>query len=183
MNSKADTLADLIYKAVQPAGALTAFRTYLDLYADVRAMDREKEAADRLFAGEALCQNAAPLLTLNGRNEYKFDGDEGNAEDASITASSETSNVPGNEHVFVGKGAAEKRELHDRLLAYREANGIGCLAPLVAAAKGVSQEDLRMMLGSAPMPLPKWLAVGKALDKIEKAASGADTPETAKESL
>lgn len=178
MRKRADIAAELIYAALTSSKAVSfdGFLEYLDFYADLRASDRAHSTID-----EAPCQKPAPLLTLNGRNEYKFDDDEGNAEDASITAPSETSNAPGNEHVFVGKGAAEKREIHDRLLAYREANGIGCLAPLVAAAKGVSQEDLRMMLGSAPVSLAKWLAVGRALEKIEKAAPGADTPETAKE--
>lgn len=169
MNSKADTLADLIYKAVQPAGALTAFRTYLDLYADVRAMDREKEAADRLFAGEALCQNAAPLLTLNGRNEYKFDGDEGNAEDVDDEPAAEQRKTTGNEHVFVGKGAAEKRDVYNRLIAYKESHGPGCMVTLSKATGGkITDDRLRVMAGSGCVPLNYWLLLGKTLDKIEK---------------
>jgi len=173
--TKADTVADLIYKAVHPAGTWTAFRTYLDLYADLRAMDELQEATDPALTAVPdkkplpaiapyLPPKAVPALELNdAKGEIKTD-DAGKQE-----------------HVFTGRGCAEKREIHDRLLAYREANGIGCLAPLAAAAKGVSQEDLRMMLGSAPMPLPKWTAVAAALDKIEKAAPGAGTPETAKQ--
>lgn len=170
MRSKADIAADLVFESCCAVHTTReALRERLDFYADIRAMDAPQEVP-----GPIADKKPLPAIAAYPAPELSDD-------DASITASSETSNMPGNEHVFVGKGAAEKREIHDRLLAYREANGIGCLAPLAAAAKGVSQEDLRMMLGSAPVSLAKWLAVGRALEKIEKAAPGADTPETAKE--
>lgn len=171
MRSKTDIAADLVFAALTPKKRImyADFRKYLDFYADIRAMDAPQEVPGPIADKKPLPAIAAcPAPELSDDN-------------ACPAASSETSDAPGNEHVFVGKGAAEKREIHDRLLAYREANGIGCLAPLAAAAKGVSQEDLRMMLGSAPVSLAKWLAVGRALEKIEKAAPGAGTPETANE--
>lgn len=155
---KLDAVADLIFRSVRNEPKLTRakVRDYLELYADTRDAERLTEISVAL-----------PKAVPGGVPTDK--------------AAVKAGDTKKQEHVFTGRGSAEKREIHDRLLAYREANGIGCLAPLAAAAKGVSQEDLRMMLGSAPMPLPKWIAVGKALDKIEKAAPSADTPETAKQ--
>ena len=170
MNSKADIAAELIFAALTPEKRIVYadFREYLDFYADLRAMDAPQEVP-----GPIADKKPLPAIAAYPAPELSDDN-------ACTAAPDETSDAPANEHVFTGRGGAEKREIHSRLLAYREANGIGCLAPLAAAAKGVSQEDLRMMLGSAPMSLPKWLAVGKALDKIEKAASGAGTPSAAK---
>ena len=182
MRSKTDIAADLVFAALTPEKRImyADFREYLDFYADIRAMDAPQEVPGPIADKKPLPAIAAcPAPELSDDNACP--APELSDDNACPAAPDETSDVPGNEHVFVGKGAAEKREIHDRLLAYREANGIGCLAPLAAAAKGVSQEDLRMMLGSAPVSLAKWLAVGRALEKIEKAAPGAGTPETAKE--
>lgn len=157
MNSKADTLADLIYKAVQPAGTWTAFRTYLDLYADVRAMDASQEVP-----GPIADKKPLPAIAAYPASELSDD-------DASITAPSETSNVPGNEHVFVGKGAAEKRDVYNRLIAYKESHGPGCMVTLSKATGGkITDDRLRVMAGSGCVPLNYWLLLGKTLDKIEK---------------
>ena len=67
---------------------------------------------------------------------------------------------------FAGKGAAEKRRIYNRLLEWRCANGLGCLAQL-AAPLGVTDDYLRRaMLGSVTLDLNEWLRVDAALDAV-----------------
>lgn len=57
-----------------------------------------------------------------------------------------------------------------RLQAYRQKNGVGSFAAVAkkATRAGVSAETLRMaLLGEATLTLADWVAVGKALDKLE----------------
>ena len=143
MQSKTDIAVGLIYTATQLKHVgRKEFRSYLDFYADLRALNRTDAAVQELLAEECPADDEYTIVDVTpkpAKPEIPANKDETKKQ----------------EHVFTGRGCAEKREIHDRLLAYREANGIGCLAPLAAAAKGVSQEELRMMLGSAPVPLPK----------------------------
>ena len=68
-----------------------------------------------------------------------------------------------------GRGAAEKREIYDRLTVYRAQHGLGCLAPVADATGGVvSEDELRAMLAGDRYPLAKWKVVGLALDFVEK---------------
>lgn len=161
MRTKSDIAAELIYSALT-AGKAVSFDDcleYLDFYADLRAVEMVPAAPD---------QATAPLLELNDRNEYET-ADEGSAEDIDdeVEADAEQKKTPGDEHIFTGRGAAEKRAIHSRLIEYRQAHGIGCFNELAALAYGVSADEIRGMHGAAPMPLPKWLAVGRALDVLK----------------
>ena len=52
-----------------------------------------------------------------------------------------------------GRGAAEKRAIYERLVAFRQRNGLGCFAELEKASKGkVTEAELRTMLDAAPYP-------------------------------
>lgn len=71
--------------------------------------------------------------------------------------------------------AKEKQAILERLKAYREQNGLGCL-PQLARLGGalVTTEALRDALtGAVKLPLHTWRAIGKALDKAEQ-QEGAD---------
>lgn len=66
-----------------------------------------------------------------------------------------------------GERAKEKREIRDRLIAYRAKHGLGCFNEL--ATGEVSANELRnMLLGDPPQPLSKWLAAKAALDKGDR---------------
>ena len=66
-----------------------------------------------------------------------------------------------------GIGAAEKREVFERLVAYRRQHGLGSLAAIAKAANGVVTEDeIRAMLAGDKYPLAKWKVVGSALDFV-----------------
>lgn len=70
----------------------------------------------------------------------------------------------------VGHGAREKNQILTRLIAYRKANGLGCLAKVAALAGApVTEETLRGMLtGGRKLPLSQWQQVGRALDALEQ---------------
>ena len=70
----------------------------------------------------------------------------------------------------VGYGAREKNQILTRLIAYRKANGLGCLAKVAALAGApVTEETLRGMLtGGRKLPLSQWQQVGRALDALEQ---------------
>lgn len=68
------------------------------------------------------------------------------------------------------KQAKEKQVILERLKAYREQHGLGCL-PQLARLGGavVTTEVLRDALtGAVKLPLHTWRAIGKALDKAEQ---------------
>ena len=73
---------------------------------------------------------------------------------------------------FTGKGASEKRTILARLSAYKETNGIGCLSKLADASKGkLATSTIRDMLNCGKHALPEWIALGRALDKVEGTAT------------
>ena len=71
--------------------------------------------------------------------------------------------------------AKEKQAILERLKAYREQHGLGCLPQLARlGGAGVTTEVLRDALtGAAKLPLQTWRAIGRALDKAEQ-QEGAD---------
>ena len=65
--------------------------------------------------------------------------------------------------------AQRKREILERIKAYREKNGQGCFASLEDNA-GINADLLRGLLtGETKADMATWEAVDKALDKLEKA--------------
>lgn len=65
--------------------------------------------------------------------------------------------------------AQRKREILERLKAYREKNGQGCFASLEDKA-GINANLLRGLLtGETKADMATWEAVDKALDNLEKA--------------
>lgn len=66
--------------------------------------------------------------------------------------------------------AKEKQAILERLKAYREQHGLGCLPQLARlGGAGVTTEVLRDALtGAAKLPLQTWRAIGRALDKAEQ---------------
>lgn len=69
--------------------------------------------------------------------------------------------------------AEEKRSILQRLKAYREVNGLGCLKAVArkTGTKGrINDNTLRMILtgDAAPMPIEDWRLIGKALDRLEQ---------------
>ena len=73
------------------------------------------------------------------------------------------------EATFQGKGASEKREIFERLKAYRARNGLGCLKKLAAASNGILDEDqIRTMLDGQKETLQNWKILGAALDYEER---------------
>lgn len=70
---------------------------------------------------------------------------------------------------FQGKGASEKREIFERLKAYRAERGLGCLKKLAAASNGILDEDqIRNMLDGQKETLQNWKILGAALDYEER---------------
>lgn len=68
-----------------------------------------------------------------------------------------------------GRGVLEKRAILERLLSFRQRNGLGCLAQIINAANGaVTESELYAMLAAERFPLAKWRVVGAALDHIER---------------
>lgn len=76
--------------------------------------------------------------------------------------------APAPRHI-TGRGSQEKKEIHRRLTAYREARGMGCYGPLAAAAKGkLSEDEIRMMaLGEGVFPIESWRRLRAALEEVE----------------
>ena len=66
--------------------------------------------------------------------------------------------------------AKEKQAILERLKAYREQNGLGCLPQLARlGGAAVTTEVLRDALtGAAKLTLQTWRAIGRALDKAEE---------------
>lgn len=61
-----------------------------------------------------------------------------------------------------------KRKTHERLVAYRQANGVGSFAPLAEACRGdLTTEDLSKMLVGERFPIEAWREVAAALDILE----------------
>lgn len=69
----------------------------------------------------------------------------------------------------LGPRANEKREIMERLRAYREAHGLGCWAAVAKASGGrLREEQLRIMhAGTAVMPITEWRLAARALDRVE----------------
>ena len=66
---------------------------------------------------------------------------------------------------------AQKQATHARLLAYRKANGLGCLDAVAKAArrKDVTTDVLRRVISNADvLEDAQWMAVARALDKLDK---------------
>ena len=67
-----------------------------------------------------------------------------------------------------GRNAAEKREILDRLYAYRKSAGLGCFEPLAeACGKGITSDLLRRLYsGDEVVPIQVWRQVGAGLGKL-----------------
>ena len=67
-----------------------------------------------------------------------------------------------------GRNAAEKREILDRLYAYRKSAGLGCFEPLAeACGKGITPDLLRRLYsGDEVVPIQVWRQVGAGLGKL-----------------
>lgn len=69
---------------------------------------------------------------------------------------------------FSGQGGKEKREVYQRLRAFRDKNGLGCFVRLEAAAnKAVTASEITEMYNAAPYPMAKWRVLAAALDFVE----------------
>ena len=69
---------------------------------------------------------------------------------------------------------AHKQATHARLLAYRKANGLGCLEAVAKAARrrDVTADVLRRVISNADaLEDAQWAAVARALDKLDKEAT------------
>lgn len=69
---------------------------------------------------------------------------------------------------------ARKQATHARLLAYRKANGLGCLEAVAKAARrrDVTADVLRRVISNADaLEDAQWAAVARALDKLDKEAT------------
>lgn len=64
----------------------------------------------------------------------------------------------------------EKRLIMERLTAYREKHGLGCLAEVAKKyGKGITDDILRRLLsGNATATLAEWRRIGEALNKLEE---------------
>lgn len=69
----------------------------------------------------------------------------------------------------LGRNAAEKRAIMDRLRAYREEHGLGCWTAVVKAGGGKLTDDLLrgMAAGTVVVPVTQWRLAARALDKLE----------------
>ena len=67
-----------------------------------------------------------------------------------------------------GRNAAEKREILDRLYAYRKSTGLGCFEPLAeACGKGITPDLLRRLYsGDEVVPIQVWRQVGAGLGNL-----------------
>lgn len=67
-----------------------------------------------------------------------------------------------------GRNAAEKREILDRLYAYRKSAGLGCFEQLAeACGKGITPDLLRRLYsGDEVVPIQVWRQVGAGLGKL-----------------
>ena len=67
-----------------------------------------------------------------------------------------------------GRNAAEKREILDRLYAYRKSAGLGCFEQLAeACGKGITPDLLRRLYsGDEVVPIQVWRQVGAGLGNL-----------------
>ena len=78
---------------------------------------------------------------------------------------------------IIGKGAKEKREIHERLLAFCIARGPGTTLRLAAVTNGVlSDENIRDMKQAGRFELAKWKVLDAAMDHIEQQETAAKIP-------
>lgn len=67
----------------------------------------------------------------------------------------------------------EKRLVLQRLKAYRETHGLGCLKAVAGKTRSkgrINDNALRMILtgDATPMPIEDWRLIGRALDRLEQ---------------
>lgn len=68
----------------------------------------------------------------------------------------------------LGRNTTEKREIMERLKAYREKHGLGCWAYVAKAGGKLTEDQLRdMCAGTALLPVAQWRLAARALDKVE----------------
>lgn len=116
-----------------------------------------------LYAGLVLSESI-PVATLEATCEELLDPPTDSPE---ISSGGGAMNSPSGAEAIIGRGAAEKREIYRKLLGYRSRHGLGCLKKISAGARGVSEDEIRMMLDGAKFDLAKWKKVGAAIDKLE----------------
>lgn len=65
-----------------------------------------------------------------------------------------------------GPGSRLKRQVHERLVQYRGAHGLGCFRR-VAEAGGLTEHDVREAYAGSKLPLEIWRQIGKVLTALE----------------
>lgn len=92
--------------------------------------------------------------------------------DEQAAAKAEGAAKEADQNKFVGRCSGEKRNIYERLIAYRgNPPRLGCWQALAAASGGrVSVDDLRQITTDGMSPtVDVWRSIGKALDKLEGA--------------
>ena len=70
---------------------------------------------------------------------------------------------------FTGQGAREKKRIHEALMAYRRAHGLGSFTQLASLAGGeVTDSVLRAAAQGEKLPMEQWRKIGAALDSLTK---------------
>lgn len=75
----------------------------------------------------------------------------------------------------------EKQNILQRLLGYRERNGVGSLGDVARKTnmKSITVDVLRLLVnGDATLSITEWRAIGRALGKLEEIERAADVQDT-----
>lgn len=69
---------------------------------------------------------------------------------------------------FTGKGATDKREIFDRMNAFRDKHRLQAFKTAAEASDGkLTEWEIRDMMECKPAPMTKWHALRDALDRLE----------------
>ena len=133
-----------------------------------RSLRREREIEDaRVAALLDEIKSGGRLIrpiSVEDASAYSDIGDKPPADGDAPSAPEDAKECPPEEH---GRGKAEKQSIYNRLKAFRDYNGLGCLNDVAAATGGkVDADMLRAMLQDQKFELKVWRQVGAALDKL-----------------
>lgn len=169
--TKVDTVIDLIARALgmTTAPEIARLTGYLDLYAELVSPQAELavtwlagiDFSNANIDGAGVCPDLPPGTEPDHEPEVSTEPvpPEKRFNEPEDVADQRRS-------AFSGNGGTEKREIYNRLRAYREANGLGCFAKLEAAAnKAVSAAEITKMYNAAPYPMAKWRVLEAALSE------------------
>lgn len=177
--NRIETIVDLIARSlgITTDPDVARLTSYLELYADtvnspstLIAMPRQEhirlahalsedqiEGIKRAFFDE-------PLPPLTEESVLSSEG----SSTAAAPPESDQAEKPAYRWPFSGAGGGEKRQIYERLCAYRERSGLGSFAALVNASDGsLSEADVRGMFDATPTPIAKWKALDAAMDSLE----------------